>query len=303
MKKKILIVFSFVVGIIVIGIILHFSNFGRTQETFLPIFRTFGSATVNDPFDQYSYSSGSCTPMSGYTYCMRRKDWRDSDPDRFSEVKIHVSDIKGGIYKDGYYLGPTWRDVYIEVLGPMHDGTYAGGWIESATEVTGYNIRPGSILSNGVVRSQLSEGYNRAWIQTQYGDTRNIGKCIMYYGYNDNLPWDNVGSLALVGELGWFDCDEIKQVNCVDALDCSGEQVCDNSGDWTTWNCVDDIPVETHFITLEINVQNIDIIPLSFEIISAEPWEFLNGLDIEEILIAQPGEYVTWTTQLIDISE
>ena len=49
----------------------------------------------------------------------------------------------------------------------------------------------------------------------------------------DYWAWDWAGS----GWLGSGNCFDMKVVECYDNSDCSSGQICDKSGDWTTWNC------------------------------------------------------------------
>lgn len=43
------------------------------------------------------------------------------------------------------------------------------------------------------------------------------------------------------GWIGTSSCFDIKVVGCYDDSDCSNGQVCDKSGDWTTWQCGEDV--------------------------------------------------------------
>lgn len=55
------------------------------------------------------------------------------------------------------------------------------------------------------------------------------------------------------------------------------------------------------FLKFNINVKNVDYVPLTFSIVSGTPEEFNIALPVNEITV-EKGEYATWTTDLVDIT-
>lgn len=66
------------------------------------------------------------------------------------------------------------------------------------------------------------------------------------------------------------------------------------------WDC---IPSEAQFIKININIQNSDSVPVTFNIEGATPTEFQTSVLGLDPIVVQPGQPGTWVSDLIDITE
>jgi hypothetical protein len=195
---------------------------------------TYSIATENTQSSQFvkslSYSSvsQSCIPDSGYDTCdSYYNDYNSAHAVVTLMSKSHLV----GNFKSGYYVGSV--TLPIKVTGSSELYLYSGNnvadsWANfwGAVGCNNYGCNGNSLpLTTTITFATPGNEYKG---------------CPVYYAWakEDNgidWAWVDVGR-------GWIgnsdNCINIKSVNCYDNSDCSQNQICDKSGTWQTWSCI-----------------------------------------------------------------
>lgn len=167
----------------------------------------------------------SCTPDAGYSYCA---SFKVVCGDAIAHPKVEISNILGN-YKGGFYVGDA--KIKAKFTG---DKFYvsknvgdAQSYLDNHCDSNGCDFNVWTSSSQNVWEYDLTNQYTN-----QYTD------CPIFYSWDR----DDEGNAYAFGtiEYGWDgsgNCFDIKSVECFDNSDCGGNMICDNSGDWTTWHC------------------------------------------------------------------
>jgi len=164
-------------------------------------------------------AGSSCTPIYDYDVC-----WSSNLHQygcAWAKAQIHTFKDLQGTYKGGYYVGEVWTKALCSGTG--HKLTYQRG-------LTSW----GSCTKSGCPGTSV--GDNQKIVIARPGEEN--PQYIAFYCHN----YDSCGSSWAWAWAGWGWTGEdghynFKVVECYDNSDCSSGQICDKSGDWTTWSC------------------------------------------------------------------
>jgi len=197
-------------------------------------------------------SAGSCTE-SGYSYC-QEDSYSYGDANAYAKVAWSFEDDNGIIE------GVNWGDVSYPVgnlyirsryisdayFSPLANENLLDRWSCSSSgcsisgSATDLEFYPTSSQGESQKIASIDQSFNECVVVGSLGHDR-----------ASNGDW-----AAVLSYYGWFgsqSCPTFNVVDCYDDSDCSGDKICDKSGEWQTWSCKTD-PCE--FITCEDKCQN-----------------------------------------------
>jgi hypothetical protein len=170
-------------------------------------------------------SAGDCS-KSGYEYCYQKtnNDW----PPSYSHAQVYFSLSDEGSdtsrWKQGYAVGSLFAKV-----GYEGDKLY---FAEGLTDWNKLNCNENGCSSSSGTIKKINSG---TVILANQGQTYSSCPAFVAHDYDED---DGYWSWVYAG-YGWVgsNCLNIKIVECYDNDDCIGNQICDESGSWSSWNC------------------------------------------------------------------
>lgn len=179
----------------------------------------FVSASCNQVF------SRGCSPSSGYDYCSE-VSWNCGGA--VSYAKVQISDVQTDGEQHGQYsTGDTYIDFnLVGDTGYFNENINSNNWWDN--NCNDYGCAGSDMWGADSIKLTNNPG-------DHYTD------CPMFYAFDraDSGGYYS-NSISAWGWLGSGNCFDIRQVECYDNSDCSGNFVCDKSGSWSTWSCVEE---------------------------------------------------------------
>lgn len=184
----------------------------------------------------------SCSPDSGFDKCWAYKNTEDSGGDAVANAyaEVQITSVPIGNKKGNYYLGEVY--ILYQFKGDkFYVAENTGSW-DNLWSQAGCN-------ENGCSGEQLDD-FGRYYLAKKKGDS--YTDCPIFYVWDYDRVDESDGSWAwtwTTSGYGWAsngNCFDIKVVECVDSDDCRSGKICDNSGSWNQWKCIDE-PKETYY--------------------------------------------------------
>lgn len=181
-----------------------------------------------------SILSSNCNPDETYDYCFENSETQKyGDARAEAYTKVQVSELDS-IHNEGkYYVGKV--KLHYNLVG---DKFY------SAENINNWDKLWDNCYKSGCrTTTELSSGTGTKVVASQPGD--HYTSCPVFYAWDydydetSNGDWAWTWTTSGAGWIGENNCFDVKVVECIDNSDCTNERVCDNSGDWTTWSCVE----------------------------------------------------------------
>lgn len=250
MSKKTLLIIIISISLLVIIAIGYFyfnvNNGNPTEATIVPFGKGNSGGSQESGFlgkgVLQSSVSVDCSADSGYNVCTayeRKESYGDAQAKAYAEVQINTNPI--GEKKKGYYLGVVYIPYKFE-----GDNFYVaeniGSWDNLWDNIAKCN-------ENGCSGKAISKE-GKYYLANSPGDS--YTKCPVFYTWDydrDDAPNEDWAWAWVTAGHGWAsngNCFDIKVVECVDNDDCSQGEICDKSGDWNTWKCIEE-PEEIYY--------------------------------------------------------
>ena len=186
-------------------------------------------------------SAGSCS-VPGYTYC-----WENSnsygDATATAKVAWRFEDDKGTLQNLNYAIGNLYVKSY-----DLSEGFLNRQW-DSIWSSYDCDSNGCSISGTSTDFFFFNERVKIANKGEKFSDCIAIAEASFKRASNGDWAWVTTG----YGWVGSGNCLNIKVVGCSENTDCSSGEICDKSGDWTTWNCKVD---QCKYVTCEDKCQN-----------------------------------------------
>jgi len=190
-------------------------------------------------------SAGQSCTQSGYRWC-----WEHSNTygDATARARIYwqFEDEKGNDVWDTYpyavknlYIKAGWKgEGYTVAYGIYNAPSWDNIWDRVFADSLNHHIM------NQYDIPLINAGNGGKTKIASQGST--FTKCLVAVALDTDITsdhWAYAG--AGYGWIGNGNCVDIKVVECYQDSDCSSGYVCDKSGDWTTWNCKQQLPCVT----------------------------------------------------------